>query len=390
MLFKNCRFVFTGETILENVDVYVSRGFIRAVGDVKWVGNSIDCSNKILIPGLVNSHAHLPLVKFRGLIDYEELPGWLDKVLTWEKEMSPEEVEYYTLLGIKENLLSGVTCIVNSYFSSDVIYKVFKKVGIRGVLNESLINSSINIAKFLTQKDRLVKFGVAAGGVFTGDDFIRKVVRISDKYGSFRSIHVSENRRDVFYTQKKYGCYPIEYLERLGFLGERSILNHCSWVTRNELLIIKENNSFVSHNPISNMKLAGGSVFPLKEALSMGIKVGIGTDSQASNNANNLLEEIKFCSLLQRFERWDAGALRNEDVLKMVINFPYRFLGFEGVGCIEEGWRADVVTLNLDPNLLPISKERVISHLVFSVNPKNVSEVMVDGKLLVKGGRLLF
>ncbi len=205
------------------------------------------------------------------------------------------------------------------------------------------------------------------------------------RHNLMKRIHVAETRKERFDIQKKFGKLPIEYLKEIGFLDSETILVHCIWITKGEIRLISHAKAMVSHTPVSNMKLASGGVMPLTEMLEEKVIVGLGTDSVASNNSLNLFQEMKFAALLHRHHKWNPSIFSAQKVLDMASIDSAKVLGLDKeIGSIEEGKKADLISLNIDSNLLPISLENIVSNIVFCNAENNLSEVIIDGKLKLR------
>ncbi len=396
MLLKNCRYIVTQDSkrkILENADVLAEGGLISKIGKGIRAGRGdeiIDCSNKIVVPGLVNTHTHLGMHSLRGADDETELFDWLKGIGEAEKKLTAKQVGENTLAGLKEAVRFGTTTIYDSYKFPERRLEAFREMGVRGVLSSTVTDEKTFMAsaKFLDSmknKGGLVHGAIAANAVYScSGEILRKVIDYSERNSLLRRIHVGETRKDRFDTLQKHGKLAVEYLDSIGFLGGRCLLVHCIWITKGEIRKIANAGAKVSHNPVSNMKLASGGVMPLHEMLQEGITVGLGTDSVASNNNLDLFEEMKMCALLHRHHKWDPKAVTAQQALDMATVSGAKCLGIEKVGAIEEGNCADIITLDIAENLLPVND--VVSNIVFAAQGPNVNDVIIDGKIVLRDG----
>jgi len=395
MLLKNCRFLITQDAkrdILENVDVLIEDDRIKAIGRNlgKLDKKHIDCSKKIVMPGLVNTHTHLGMHSLRGLCDDAELHDWLDVVYREEKKLSDKQVLENTEAGLREAIRFGTTCVYDSYRLAEARARLFQKLGVRGCLSSTIrekkdILVAERFIKQLKEKRGLVKPVVAAHAIFSTDEEILKaVIALSEKYTILRRLHVGETRKERFDIQQKTGKLPIEYLNSIGFLDEKTLLVHCIWITKGEIRLIAKSRTKVSHNPISNMKLASGGVMPLVEMMQEGVVVGLGTDSVVSNNNLDLFEELKVTPLLHKQHRWDPKVITPQEVLDMATINGARCLGFDDIGSIEPGKKADIITIDLAPHLLPATTKNIVSNIVYSANGNDVCDSVVDGKMVMR------
>ena len=392
MLLKNCRYLVTQDEkrrVLENTDVLVSGGTIEKIGKsikAPCGAEAIDCSQKIVMPGIVNTHTHLGMQSLRGKCDDFELFGWLTELEAQERKLTPKQVKQNALDGLREAIRTGTTTIYDSYKFPQERLEAFKEIGMRGVISSTVRDEKTfaESKKFLSAlKSELVKGAVAANSVYACDEqTLRKVIEYSDEKELLRRIHVGETRKDRFDTLKAKKLLAVEYLDSIGFLSPRTLLVHCIWITKGEIKRIAKSGTKVSHNPVSNMKLASGGVMPLNEMLLENVAVGLGTDSVASNNNLDMFEEMKMCALLHRHHKWDAKAVSAQQVLDMATRSGAQCLGLEGIGSLAEGMKADIITLDIEENLRPVND--VVSNIVFAAQGLNVSDVIIEGKMKLR------
>ncbi len=392
MLLKNCRFIVTQDRkrrVLEKEDILIEGDCIAAIGKgLKPEGSTelIDCSGKIVMPGLVNTHTHLGMHSLKGKCDDEELFGWLSKLGPEEKKLSSKEVKENTLAGLAEAVRFGTTTIYDSYKFPQERLEAFVQSGVRGVISSTVTDGKgfSEAKKFISGiGGGLVKGAIAANSIYNCDEeTIMKVIEYSDKSKLLRRIHVGETRKERFDILKKTGKLAVEYLGNIGFLAQNALLVHCIWITKGEIGMIAKAGAKVSHNPISNMKLASGGVMPLVEMLEEKVTVGLGSDSVASNNNLDMFEEMKFAALLHRHHKWDPNAVSSQQILDMATINGAKCLGLSDVGSIEIGKKADIITLGLEDNLMPVND--AVSAIVFSASGMNTCDVIVDGKTLMR------
>ncbi|MBI4399935.1 amidohydrolase family protein, partial [Candidatus Micrarchaeota archaeon] len=197
----------------------------------------------------------------------------------------------------------------------------------------------------------------------------------------------SETRKEVFDCLKEKGKRPVDYLNSIGFLSSRVIASHCVWLTKQEVKTLAKNNVKVAHDPVSNMKLASGGITPVKEMLENNVVVSLGTDGASSNNSLNLLETMKVTCLVHKAHRWDATVITAQQALDFATRNGATSLGLN-TGSIEVGKTADIVLIDLKAaNLNP--HHNLVSNLVYSSNPSNVTDVIIDGKLVMEDRKIL-
>jgi len=392
MLLRNCRYILTqdkGRRIFENRDVQTEGNTIAKIAkgiSAQRGEEIIDCTRKIVMPGLVNTHTHLGMHSLRGKSDDKELFEWLKELEGEERETGAKKVRENTIAGMREAVRFGTTTIYDSYKYPQERAEEFEKGKVRAVVSSTVYDEKTlqHSKAFLNGLNgKIVRGAIAANSVYNCDEkILQQVADYSNEKGILRRIHVGETRKERFEILKKSGKLAIEYLESAGFLGENCLLVHCIWITKGEIAKIAMHKAKVSHNPVSNMKLASGGVMPLPEMHAQKVVVGLGTDSVASNNNLDMFEEMKMCALLHRHHKWDPAILGSQQVLDMATINGAKCLGIEGIGSIEEGKKADIIALNMDENLLPVND--LVSNIVFAAQGLNVNDVVIDGKQALK------
>ncbi len=353
---------------------------------------------KVLMPGFVNTHTHVPMTLMRGLADDLPLDTWLNEYI-WpmEANLSGEYCYAGALLGCLEMIKSGTTTFNDMYFYMDDVARAIEESGLRSVLSHGMIDlfdeekrknefkESIRIIKKChnTAEGRIqVAFGPHS--TYTcSPELLEEVRKKADKYGVNIHIHVCETQNEVEQVIAAQGKRPFEYLDELGFLGEDVIAAHAVWLSEEEKNIIKNNNVKLSHNPSSNMKLASG-ISPVDELIKRGVCVSLGTDGAASNNNLDMVEEMKIAALLQKVHNLDSMALSAKKVFEMSTINGARTLGLENeIGIIEVGKKADVILADMNSaHLTPY--RHPISHLVYAANGSDINTVICNGEILMK------
>ncbi len=404
MLLKNCQYVVTQDnyrSILKNVDIKIKGNKIAAIGEnlsrLKLCNEIlIDGSNKIVLPGFINTHTHIGMHSLRGICDDEELELWLKKVVAKEKKFSVNDIEENAGHACDEMIRSGTTTFVEMYASIEPIIKAVRKRHIRAVLCPIIYSllgkekEQFAKAKKLieTQKHPRIHLGIGAHSIYTVNEALLKQIKQYAKAKKILTpIHIAETRKERFDCFDQHMKLPMEYLESIGFLDKNTLLIHAIWLTKGEVRIIGKYNSRVSHCPISNMKLSSGGVTPLMEMFDEGVTVGLGTDSVASNNTLDLFKEMMVSGLLHKHHRWDPRTMSVQKLLDMATIDGARAVNMEkDIGSIEIGKKADIITVDIGASHWPLTKENVVSHCVYATNGNMVADVIVDG-ILVKGSK---
>jgi len=378
--------------------VQVSEKPISTEADYK-----IDGKNKLVLPGLINTHTHIPMTLFRSYADDMILKKWLgERIWPAEAKLNSKYIEIGTQLGLLEMIASGTTTYQDMYFFEDVIGNVTEKAGLRGFLgfamidfdtpeyaNKDLFSQCESFIKKWKKND-LIKPVVAPHGVYTcGPESLQKSLELSDKYDVLLQIHCAETREEVYDIQKKYGVRPIEQLKKYGLLCERMILVHCGWITKNEILDIKKGGAKVSHCPVSNMKIGTGGFAPIPELVDSGVPISLGTDGAASNNVLDMFDTMKFCALAHKQHRWDPSVLPAQTVFDFATIEGAKCLGMEKeIGSVEEGKKADIIMLDLNkPHLTP--SHNMLSLLVYSARGSDICTTIVNGKPIMLENKFL-
>jgi len=366
---------------------------------------TIDATGKLIIPGLINGHTHIPMVLMRGLKDDVTLDDWLRKFIfpAEARNVTEDYVRWGSRLALAEMIRSGTTTFADMYYFEDAEAEETKSAGLRGVLGETWIDFPVpdnkNVAemaayteKFLKkwQGDPLIHAGVAPHSIYTcSEKTLREAAAMARKYHAPLLIHVSEMRKEFTDSIEKNGATPVQYLERIQFLGPDVLAAHCIWTDYTDMKILAERQVGCVHNPSSNMMLASG-VAPVVDQRAAGMRVGLGTDGPAgSNNDLNMMEEMDLAAKLQKTYRVDPRALGARGALEMATIEGARALHMEKqIGSLEAGKKADFVILALDvPNAVPMYD--VYSQVVYALKASEIQTVIVGGKTLLRDGKLL-
>jgi 5-methylthioadenosine/S-adenosylhomocysteine deaminase len=369
----------------------------------------IDAKGKVVIPGLVNTHQHAAMSLLRGYADDFPLQEWLEKwIWPLEKHMTGHDIYVGALLTAIESIMGGTTTVNTMYHYTEDgnEAQAFAKAGIRGTVGHVCFSWRKNedrkalralASDWHGKADGLIRVSVDPHAAYTVDPEYMKELKViteelNDKHGSSGSpimwhMHAaetddeSEKVKRVFNLSFKGGV--IEYLESLGVLDENVLAAHCVSLTPKDMEILKERKVKVSHNPISNLKLASG-VSPVPNLLKAGVTVALGTDSPCSNNSSDMFEVIKVAAILHKGVCKNPTVLSAEQVLRMAtIEGAKALLWDQQIGSIEVGKKADLAIIDFKkPNLCPLFKE--VSHLVYAVKAADVETVMINGKVVME------
>jgi 5-methylthioadenosine/S-adenosylhomocysteine deaminase len=396
--------------VIENGAIAVAKSEIVAVGTFAEIAQkysskqTINARGKVVIPGLINTHTHVPMTLFRGIADDLDLQEWLTKYIfpAEGKNVNEAFVRAGTRLGLAEMIRGGTTTYCDMYYFEDAIADETFKAGMRGVLGETIIQFPVPDNKTpqdaLRYSERyvnkwknnpLITPALAPHAPYTlTTEHLRAVKSLADKLNATVLIHVAETKTEVDDISKQYGARPVEYLEKIGFLNNRTIAAHVVFATLNEIEILQKRGVGVAHNPQSNMKLASG-VAPVPQMLSANLRLGLGTDGAASNNDLSMWEEMDAVAKLHKVYSGDPKVVSAEQAFMMATIGGARALHLENkIGSLETGKRADIVIVDFD-NLHQTPVYNVYSHLVYATKASDVNTVIIDGKVVMRERRLL-
>ena len=373
-------------------DVYIEDGRIVEIGKINVEADYV-VKKKIVMPGLINTHTHLPMTLMRGYGDDLTLEEWLTtRIWPIEKKLDKKMIKAGTRLAFLEMISTGTTCCADMYFFENAIAEVANEMKIRCFAGFSIIDFDTpemkkemllaECEKFIKKwkGNEIVKPVVAPHSTYScSPETLQKAAELARKYDVLLHTHCSETRKEVYDVLKKYGSRPLEQFKKNGVLTEKTILAHCGWITKEEVKEIARAKACVSHNPVSNMKLATGGFTPLPELFDANAIVTLGTDGAASNNKLDMFETMKFAALIHKHHRWDASVVTAQQTLDMATINASKFFGIDG--SIEEGKKADIICLEITPNLVP--RHNIISHIVYAASGFNVSDVIINGKMIM-------
>ena len=410
ILIKNADWILTQNPkreILKNKSIYIEGNRIVEVGKPRIEADFvIEADHKILLPGLMNCHTHSPMTLLRGYSDDKSLEEWWFKdIYPVESKFKPKHVYYGSLLACIEMIKFGCTYFVDFYYFLDQIAKAVNEAGIRGNLGQGILDVktfefatkkiALLIAKRMIRKWRnkgRVKASIAPH-MFqtTSPETYEECAEIAKKYRVLLQTHVSESKKEVDFALENYGKKPVDLLEECDCLSDRTIAVHCNWVDDNDIKKFSHYGVEVVHCPISNMKLGEERIMPLRDMMRNKLTIGLGTDGCASNNNLDLFEEMKTCSLLHKSHLNDPTAMPAQKILDLVTVDAAKVLHEEGLGSIEERKKADLILIDTrKPHLQPIhGKQTILSNLVYSAKGQDVTDVICDGKVLMKDRRIV-
>jgi 5-methylthioadenosine/S-adenosylhomocysteine deaminase len=400
-------------TVLRDGAVAVVGGRIAAVGPAAELAGRyptaerLDARGRVVLPGLINAHTHAPMVLFRGLADDLPLMQWLEEHIfpAEARHVDEEFVRWGTRLACLEMLRGGTTTFADMYYFEDVIAEEAERCGIRAVLGETLIDfpapdhatwdEAVAYTRRFAQRWRghpRVTPAVAPHAAYTvSEEHLAAAHRLAEELDVPLLIHLAEDRAEIERVRERTGRSSIALLDGLGLLDDRMVAAHVVWPTADEVVLLARRGVGVAHCPQSNMKIAAG-VAPVPAMIAAGVAVGVGTDGAGSNNDLDLWEEVDTAAKLHKLTAADPTVLPAREALAMATREGARALHMDDrIGSLEPGKRADLIVVGAgglhqvpqDPAANPYS------FLVYATKAHDVETVIVDGRVVVRDGRVL-
>lgn len=396
--------------VLENGAVAVRGDSIVAVGPSADIAAQydaakiVDARGAIVMPGLINGHAHAAMSLFRGMADDLALDDWLKKYIfpAEARNVTEDFVVWGTRLGMLEMLRGGITTYADMYYFEDAVARVTKEAGMRGVLGETILdfpapdNKTVAQALEYTQKfiehwkgDPLIVAAAAPHSMYTcSAKTLQEAAALARRNHAPILIHLAEAPFELQLSREKYGITPVGYLAREGILGPDVTGAHCVWVDQADIATLVQYGVGCTNNPSSNMKTAAG-VSPVVDMLAAGAAVGLATDGAASNNNQDMFEEMDLAAKLQKITRMDSRALPAEQVVEMATIGGARAVHLEKlIGSLEAGKKADLIVVDTTaPHATPMYN--VYSQLVYALKATDVRSVVIGGKMVMEDRKML-
>jgi 5-methylthioadenosine/S-adenosylhomocysteine deaminase len=397
--------------VVKDGAVVVDDGMIVAVGRYEELAaryharEVIAGDGRVVLPGLINGHTHAAMSLLRGIADDRELIDWLNNYIfpTERRFVDADFVRVGTELACWEMIRGGTTTFVDMYYFPESVARAVESCGLRALVGPSVIDqkspdatnaeeslrlASDFVSRWKGRNNRIVPI-IAAHAIYTLKPEQLVAARAkAQELGVPISIHISESRFEIDYSLKNYGKTPVKELEDLNFFAGPTIGAHLVWPTAEEIAILARRHVGVIHNPTSNMKISSG-VAPVTQMLKEGVAVGLGTDGPATNNDLDMWEEMRLAAFLQKVSTMDPQVIPASTALNMATLGGARAIGLDQeIGALTVGRRADLIQVSLsDVHFTPLYD--VISHLVYVADEQDVRNVVVDGKLLMREGKIL-
>ena len=387
---------------LKKVDILIKNEYIDKISIEPLCADKetriINSKNKLVLPGLINCHSHIPMTLMRGYADDLPLKRWLnEKIFPAESNLNSTAVFFGSILGIIELIKSGCTTIIDMYFFIDDIVKAIDITGFRGLLSlgvldnkgkEGLIESEKYFNNYNNALNGRIKVYLGPHAPYTcNPSFLKEIAQLAKKLKTGVHIHLNETKSEVTEYIKKYQERPIINIEKTGIFDVKTVAAHCVDLSKEEIDILKKYDVFVAHNPSSNLKLASG-IAPIQKLLNENIKVGLGTDGAASNNQLNLWQELRLSTLLSKVKTRNAESLPAKTAINMLSKIPGKYFWDGTIGDIKENNYADLIIINTDKvNLKPCPS--IISNLVYAMYGNEIETVIINGKIIMENNKII-
>lgn len=395
--------------------VAVKDGKILAVGPTADItaqysaDQTVDCAGQYIMPGLINTHTHVPMTLLRAMSDDQRLDVWLNGyIMPTEREfVSPEFCRVGTKLACAEMVRGGVTTFTDMYYFEDDIAAATAEVGMRAVLGETVLKfpapdadsyeESLALARSMIEKWRghpLITPAVAPHAPYSNtEETLRKCTELALEFDVPLIIHIAETRAEAEDHLSANKQTIVHWLNKIGLFRAKVIAAHCVWIDETEMRIFREKGGSIAHCPSANLKLASG-IASIHQMLESGVMVGIGTDGPASNNDLDMFEEMRLAALLAKTQTYNPTALPARTALLMATRQGAQVLGLEKVtGSLETGKAADIIVVDAQPlHNIPhydFNPDNVYGRIVYSAKSSDVAHTMVAGQFLLRDRQLL-
>ncbi len=410
ILFKNIDIVTMDEPgVIYGGNVVVSDGVISYVGKEMprcgVIQRVVNGKGRILLPGLINTHTHIPMTAMRGFADDYALSDWLfDHIFPVEDRFDAECVRICAEIGMAEAISGGTTSISDMYYFCDAIASAAESCGIRANIARSVVwdgdgefsrdacpgwGESIDFCEKWNGRDSgRIKTDVSVHAEYTSNPKVwEAVAQYARDNDLCVQVHLSETKSEHLKAKEKYGATPARLFHDAGLLNKKTVAAHCVWLEDGDIELLAESGTSVAHNPVSNLKLGSG-IAPVAKMASAGINVALGTDGVASNNSHDMFEEMKAAALLQKGVNLDPTLIPAIKALEMATVNGAKSQARTDIGKIKAGMAADLIVLDATkPSLTPCHDP--LSSIVYSARGSDVEMTMVCGRLLYEKGELL-
>ncbi|MBQ9921093.1 MAG: amidohydrolase [Clostridia bacterium] len=380
-------------------DLYIKDGKILAIGELpegeNGVFETVDATDRLVMPGLVNMHTHVYMTLFRGYADDVDFDEWLfRRIMPAEDKLSPEAAYSSSMLGCMEMIKSGTTCFMDMHLFRGQSCRAARDMGMRAYIGRGLVGEDLytdgytrfedSVAEIEEYGSNLIKGVLSPHAIYTcSAKLYEQTLNEAQKRGLLIQTHLSESVNEIENCYKAHGMSPVELLDKIGFINEKATFAHCVQLNEKDIEILAERKANVVTNPASNAKLGNGFA-PVCAMQKAGINVCLGTDSTASNNALNMFREMGLLSIIHKGLAKDSTAAPAQSVIRSATYNAGIALGLKDrLGVIAPGAEADIIFVNLNSESL-FPNNDIIASLCYSANGSEVESVMIGGKFVMK------
>lgn len=378
-------------------DIFLEDGKITEISDgcTRQADRSIDGRDKVALPSLINGHTHAAMTLLRGYADDMPLQKWLEKIWVLEAKLTEEDVYWGAKLACLEMIKSGMTVFNDMYWFWESTARAVSEMGLRGVLSgvfidmfdlkktEEQIHRNIELFRIAEKYRPHVTFALGPHAVYSvSKESLGWIKEFSEENGLLVHMHLAETEGETRFTQDKYGLSPVRFLDDLGLLSERFVGAHGCWLTEEDITVLARSKASLVTNPVSNLKLSVGRIFPYRSVREKGVPFCLGTDGCSSNNHLDLIETMKFASLLAKFSTNDPAFLSAREVFDLATKRAAE------VFCLGD-WD---IKVGLSPDIMLIDTRRpefvpnfnIYSDIVYAANGYAVDTVICMGQVLME------
>lgn len=402
ILIKNVNLISMDEKrnkIENGVDILIENDKIKEVGkNINSDAFIVDGTNKYLLPGLVNTHCHIPMSLFKETVDGYPLKTWLEESI-WPREakLTNDDIYYASLLAFIEMIKTGTTTVNDHYFFQDEIIEASKKIGIHLIETRCLMDSDGNgesryqeLLEFLNkyQPNEQLDLSIGIHGLYTNsEEYVKKITSLAKEKDLLVHMHFCEDTNEVNTIKNNYQVEcPAQVLEKY-FKDLKCVLAHCVKLSDKDIQIMKNLNIGVAHCPVTNLKLGSG-IANIEKLKNNNILVGLGTDGPGSGSNFDMFQVMKFAALLQKGTHEDPMLMNAYDVLKMATINGAKVLGLDSkIGSIEIGKQANMILLTLD-NIMTQPTNDILANIVYNANQNNIEKVIINGKIVLSDNKI--
>jgi len=404
MIFKNITILDENIEVKQDMYVATKDDYIIYIGKEKPEGDfgrEYDGKGKLLMSGFYNSHAHSPMSLMRGYGENLALQDWLnDRIFPFEDKLDGNAIYWGSMLSYAESLRFGIVSSSEMYYFMDDMARAVVDSGIKANLSRAIVNFDDRdvwtlpsmkelksaFEQYHNTNNERIKVDASIHAEYTSNHLaVSAVAQFAAENNTRVHVHVSETKREHEECKQRHqGKTPVEYFNDLGLFDVPATAAHCVWIEKNDFEILKEKGVTVASNPCSNLKLASG-VCNIPKLLNNNINVAIGTDSTASNNSLNFIEEMKLFAIAPKAHFYDPKLISPEDTLRAATLGGALGQGRMDCGVMKEGAKADLIVLDLSAvHMHPVHDLR--NNVVYSASGSDVVLTMVDGRVLYDDG----